>query len=93
MRQAIALATSVVTLWGMWVIGNHSWKGWAIGLGNQALWLLFIVSFGAWGLLPLSLALIVTYTRNLLRWRRESIVVLTTPDPSTPPTPKENPTP
>jgi hypothetical protein len=34
MRQLIPLATSVVTLWGMWVVGNRSWKGWAIGLGN-----------------------------------------------------------
>jgi len=60
----------------MWVVGNRSWKGWAIGLGNQALWLVFIFAFQAWGLLPLSLALIVTYSRNLIRWRREAVVVL-----------------
>ena len=69
MRQLIPLATSVVTLIGMWLAGSGSWKGWAVGLGNQALWLAFIFAFGAWGLLPLSAALIVVYTRNLLRWR------------------------
>ena len=71
MRQAIALLTSCFTLWGMWLAGNKRSLGWAVGLGNQALWIVFIVAFGAWGLLPLSLALIVTYTRNLIRWRRE----------------------
>lgn len=71
MRQAIALATSVVTLVGMWMAGNKDWRGWAVGLANQGLWLLFIFVFAAWGLLPLSLALIVTYTRNLLRWRAD----------------------
>jgi hypothetical protein len=40
------------------------------------LWLWFIVAFAAWGLLPLSLALIVTYTRNLIRWRREAVVIV-----------------
>lgn len=65
----ISLATSAATLAGMWLAGSGSWTGWAIGLANQALWLAFIVAFAAWGLLPLSLALIVVYTRNLLRWR------------------------
>lgn len=69
MRQLIPLATSVVTLAGMWLAGNHDWRGWALGLGNQALWLLFIVTFAAWGLLPLSAALIVVYSRNLWRWK------------------------
>lgn len=72
MRQVIALATSVVTLVGMWMAGNKDWRGWAVGLANQGLWLAFIVAFGAWGLLPLSLALIVTYTRNLIRWRADA---------------------
>jgi hypothetical protein len=76
MRQVVALLTSGFTLWGMWLAGNKDWKGWAVGLGNQALWLVFIVAFGAWGLLPLSLALIVTYTRNLVRWRREEVGVV-----------------
>lgn len=70
-RQAIALSTSVVTLYGMWLTGNKRWQGWAVGLGNQGLWLVFIITFGAWGLLPLSVALTVIYTRNLVRWRAE----------------------
>jgi hypothetical protein len=71
-RQAIALSTSVFTLIGMWLAGNKDWRGWAVGLGNQVLWFIFIVVFGAWGLLPLSLTLTVTYARNLIRWRAEA---------------------
>lgn len=71
MRQVIPLVTSVVTLVGIYEAGNKRSRGWAIGLANQALWLAFIVVFGAWGLLPLCGALTVMYTRNLIRWRRD----------------------
>lgn len=71
MRQLVPLATSIVTLWGMYEAGSKRSRGWAIGLANQALWLAFIVAFGAWGLLPLSAALTVIYGRNLVRWRRD----------------------
>lgn len=33
----------------------------------------FIVTFQAWGRLPLSAALSVIYSRNLHRWTREAI--------------------
>lgn len=72
MRQLVALATSVLTLYGMWRAGSHDWRGWAIGLANQALWFAFIVAFGAWGLLPLNVSLVVVYGRNLRRWRAEA---------------------
>lgn len=72
MRQLIPLALSGVTLYGMWVIGNKDWRGWLVGLVNQALWLVFIIVFEAWGLLPLSAALIGVYSRNLLAWREQA---------------------
>jgi hypothetical protein len=69
-RQFVALATSVLTLCGMWLAGSHRWQGWLVGLGNQLLWFAFIVAFGAWGLLPLNVALVVVYSRNIVKWRR-----------------------
>jgi hypothetical protein len=69
MRQLLPLVTSCVTLVGMWEAGNKRSRAWVIGLCNQALWLAFIVVFAAWGLLPLSVALVVIYTRNLLKWQ------------------------
>lgn len=69
LHLAISLATSCGTLLGMWLAGSHRWQGWAVGIANQGLWLAFIVLFRAWGLLPLMVALLFVYSRNLLRWR------------------------
>lgn len=69
MKQGIALLTSIVTLYGMWLAGSHDWRGWLLGLVNQVLWFVFIVAFGAWGLLPLNIALVFVYSRNLVAWR------------------------
>ncbi len=72
MRQALPIVTAVLTLLGMWLAGSKRWEGWAVGLLNQVLWLWFIVLFEAWGLLILTVALTVIYTRNLIAWRRET---------------------
>jgi hypothetical protein len=72
MRQLIPLATSVITIIGMWLAGNKDPRAWVLGLANQTLWLTFIVVFQAWGLLPLLVALVIVYSRNLRRWRRET---------------------
>lgn len=55
----------------MWAAGSHRSWSWGLGIANQALWFAFIVAFGAWGLLPLNVALVVVYSRNLVKWRRE----------------------
>ncbi len=71
MKALLPWATSAGTLLGMWLVGQKRSIGWAIGLANQVLWVTFAVVFQAWGLLPLTLALIVIYTRALLRWRAD----------------------
>lgn len=48
--------------------GNKHPKAWLIGLCNQLLWLIWIFAVGAWGLLPMNLALWVVYGRNHLKW-------------------------
>lgn len=72
-RTLIPWATSAGTLLGMWLLGQKRSIGWVVGLVNQALWITFAVTFRAWGLLPLTCALVVIYTRNLLRWRRDDL--------------------
>ena len=72
MEFALSLATACVTLYAMWLIGNKNPAGWAVALGNQVLWLAFVVVFQAWGLLPLNFFLTITYIRNLIRWRKEA---------------------
>lgn len=70
-KIAVQLLTSSVTLLGMWAAGSKKPWAWLVGLGNQSLWLVVIVTTGAWGLLPLTAALVVVYTRNHLRWSSE----------------------
>jgi hypothetical protein len=73
-RQILSLITAALTLWGMWLAGNKRSAGWIVGLVNQVFWLTTIIAFGVWGLLPLTGALTVVYSRNLLKWRREENV-------------------
>ena len=61
MRAAIIFGLpwllSAITIWMTILAGNkHRWA-WAIGLGNQALWLVWIIASSAWGLLPMNVAL------------------------------------
>lgn len=74
-RQLLPFVTGMVTLIGMWAAGSHRSWSWALGIANQGLWFAFIVAFGAWGLLPLNVALVVVYSRNLVKWRREARVL------------------
>lgn len=59
---------SAITIWMTLMAGNKHPKAWLIGLGNQLLWLIWIYAVGAWGLLPMNLALWVVYGRNHLKW-------------------------
>jgi hypothetical protein len=66
----LSLATSLVTILGMWLVAKKRWEGWAVGLANQALWFALIVQTRSWGLLVLMAALIWIYSRALIDWRR-----------------------
>lgn len=81
MKALLPWATSVVTLWGMWALSRKHWWGWLVGLGNQALWVTFALVYEAYGLLPLTAALIVVYTRGLIKWRRDGLALHLCPHP------------
>lgn len=61
---------SAITIWMTLLAGNKHRNAWLIGLGNQLLWLIWIVSVGSWGLLPMNIALWIVYGRNHLKWNR-----------------------
>jgi hypothetical protein len=60
---------SAVTIWMTLLAGNKHPQAWLVGLGNQLLWLVWICVVGAWGLLPMNIALWVVYGRNHLKWK------------------------
>ena len=71
LELGIALLTSAITLWSMWLAGNNKAFGWLVGVANQAVWFIFILVFQAWGLLPLNVALTFVYARNFKKWTDE----------------------
>ena len=75
-RASLPWLTSAGTLLGMWLVGQKRSIGWTVGLANQVLWVSFSIVYKAWGLLPLTCALIVIYTKALLQWRRDERTAL-----------------
>lgn len=59
---------SAITIWMTLLAGNRHPKAWAVGLLNQALWLVWIIGTATWGMLPMNLALWVVYGRNHMKW-------------------------
>jgi hypothetical protein len=70
-RSYLPWLMSAVTIYMTVLAGNKNRFAWAIGLGNQLLWLVWIVASSAWGLLPMNIALWIVYGRNHLKWRAE----------------------
>lgn len=59
---------SAITIYMTVLAGNKHRLAWAVGLVNQALWLVWIVGTGTWGLLPMNAALWIVYGRNHIKW-------------------------
>lgn len=68
----IPWALSILTVGMMYLAGNKNKWAWILGLANQSLWLTWIITVQAWGLLILTFALIFMYTRNLIKWHKEA---------------------
>lgn len=63
--------TGGMTILAMELVARRDWRGWAVGLANQTLWLWLIIDRRMWGLLPLTVILSWRYTVALVRWRAE----------------------
>ena len=68
-RDYLPFLLSAITIWMTLMAGNKHPKAWLIGLIAQALWLIWIFSAEAWGLLPMNIALTYVYARNHRLWR------------------------
>ena len=61
---------SIITIITMYLAGEKNRYVWILGLFNQILWLAWIFFIHAWGLLPLTFALIYIYTKNHIKWNK-----------------------
>lgn len=68
-RNYLPWLLSAITIYMTILAGNQSRHAWLVGLVGQALWLMWIIATGSWGLLPMNLALWVVYARNHMKWR------------------------
>lgn len=73
-RTGLPWLMSAVTIWMTLMAGNKHPRAWLIGLGNQVLWLTWIFTTHAWGLLPMSVTLAFVYARNHVLWLTERSV-------------------
>ena len=78
LETIIPYILSVITIYMFVLAGNKSKYAWLVGLGNQALWLTWIIISSTWGLLPMNIALWIVYFRNHMKWQTP-----TTPDKTT----------
>lgn len=62
---------SAITIWMTLLAGNLHKSAWLVGLGNQLLWLIWIVLSANWGFIPLNIALWIVYGRNHLKWQKD----------------------
>jgi hypothetical protein len=62
----LAASLSII---GLWLSGHNPRVGWAYGICIQAVWVAYGLDTGQSGMLMLSFAFVVIYSRNLFRWR------------------------
>lgn len=51
--------------------GNRHKQTWLWALLGQVAWLVWIISSESWGLLPMNVALWITYGRNHFKWNKK----------------------
>ncbi len=65
---------SAITIYMTILAGNKTRWAWAVGLVNQALWLVWIMASASYGLLPMNIALWILYGRNHLKWMKPAAI-------------------
>jgi hypothetical protein len=60
---------------GLWLAGRRSWWGWALGLVDEALWIVYAATTRQWAFAVSALAYAWVYARNLREWRAGPVQV------------------
>jgi len=62
---------SVITIYQIKMAGDKRTAAWLVLTSNQALWLIWIICSGTWGLVPMNICLWIVGIRNYRKWARE----------------------
>lgn len=71
MLIALQIVTSFLTLLSVRMAGRGDQRFNYIGLFNQLLWVIVILTSGTYGILILTAAMTYQYSANLRRWKKE----------------------
>lgn len=66
-----SLALAAIGILGIYLAGKKNAWGWFIGLGAQALWIVYAIATQQWGFIASALAYGFIYGKNWLAWRKE----------------------
>ena len=64
-----SIALAALGIAGIWLAGNRSSLGWALGLAAQLLWIVFAIATHQYGFILSAVAYGFVYGRNLRRWK------------------------
>lgn len=59
-----------VGVFGLWLAGRKSKWGWAVGLGAQALWIIYAIATEQWGFIVSAAIYGAVYAKNFSSWRK-----------------------
>jgi nicotinamide riboside transporter PnuC len=62
---------SLVGITGLVAVGRHKWWGFAIGFGNEMLWVYFAISRREYGLILGAIMYGTVNVLNMIRWRND----------------------
>lgn len=72
MNALWSYALAAVGILGIYLAGRRSRIGWAVGVGAQALWIVYALVTGQPGFIVSALAYAAVYGRNWWRWTHEA---------------------
>lgn len=70
MKILLQLVTSSLTVLSVWMAGNKDMRFNYLGLFNQLLWAMVILTTGTYGIFPLTGAMTYVYSRNIYKWKK-----------------------
>lgn len=68
----LSIILAMFSCLGLVVAGRGKWQGWLIGLCTQPVWAWFAVVTKSYGLLLVGVMYTTVYTKNLIKWRKDS---------------------
>ena len=68
-QLCVELVVSLLTLVGIYLCGRMKTSGWVVLLWAQAAWWVYVIFYGAYGLVPLNVGLTILYAWNSIKWK------------------------